>query len=62
MSARDDLLAGLPAQDAGDVRRAETLADAGDAREDLARQDDWLGRGFELVRQKSQAPQPSFGY
>ena len=48
--ARDDLLARLPAQDARHVRRAEPLADADDAREDLPREDDGLGCGLELAQ------------
>ena len=49
VAAGDDLLARVSAQDAGDVRGAEPLADARDARQDLARDDDGSAAGFQLV-------------
>ena len=58
----DDLLAGLSAQYAGDMRGAEALPDPRDARQDLARQHDGLGRRLELVQAVVAAPQPSFAY
>ena len=49
MAPGRDLLALAAAQDVGDVRGAEPLADARHARQDLAREHDRLGDGLELA-------------